>query len=176
MGVNSKNAGSGFTGDFGFSPTSGGGGFDFGELGVAAAGGIPGLGAYAAGKGVDLLGGFIKSIFGSDKGEKAFERESKNLSALGEEDFLDPFAIARFARKESRSELKDAASKLSELSGGMISDFDLFGALREGQADELGSNLAGLEERNQTLTSSRKTQVQFAKFNAALAEYMQENA
>ena len=175
MGVNKNNAGSGFTGDFGYS--SGSGGFDFGGMGAAAAGGPPGMGAFAASQGVQLLGKFMESMFGGGakkKAHKKFQKEEGNLSALGEEDFLDPFAIARFARKESRNELRDAASKLSELSGGQISDFDLFGALREKQADTLTGEMAGLEERNQTYTSQRKTNVQMAKFQAALQRYLNE--
>ena len=163
------------TGFTGFSQGQTDTSFDFGGMGAAVAGGPPGVGAFAVSKGLNLAGKLVESIFGAGekkKARKAFEAEGSNLSALGEEDFLDPFAIARFARKESRSELKDAASKLADLSGGQLSDFDLFGALRENQADTLGSELFAAEKENQFATSQRKTNIGMAKFNAALTRYM----
>ncbi len=149
----------------------GDGGFDLEKILQS----IPGIGSFATGKGIELLGGLVSSIFGGGAKKRAKKRlrgAEGELTDLGEEDFLNPFAIAGFARKESRIELKDAASKLANLSGGQLSDFDLFGALRESQADTLGLELAGLEERNQALTSGRRTNIALAKYKGALQTYL----
>ncbi|MCK5601306.1 hypothetical protein KAR91_05550 [Candidatus Pacearchaeota archaeon] len=164
--------------DLGFDPQDyggdvGGGGFDFGEaagLSAAAMGGPPGLGMYAAGKGIGLFGDLITQFLGGKekrRAREAFETERGSLmGSMGEKPFKAE-DIGQYYMKMLTPDIRKRAESVQDITGNVRSA-DAFGAILEELYPQHLRTQAGLKERSAMAGFSADQRKRLAAFNAAV--------
>jgi hypothetical protein len=162
---------------------SAGGGLDYEELlrelfSLSSSG--PGLGTYAAGKGLDLAGGLLKSVFGAGAGERKAAKgdlatAKTNLLEHRGEDVFDPKAASAFALKGTYGPKKKAAAAMQDISGN-VNALDIMGALKEGEFDMMDNIFAANYVRNKEMVAARDLTIDQTLMDAAIKRFVSAQA